>query len=254
MDDVMLTYDRPEASNKVILRRRPSTGTWEVFSESQATADEYSERESLIINSISHSNHSDVHTSVPDTWSHEPTSTGRSISGSSTGKKHRHRSELTEAIIDLSTSSSQAVSPRTPPPSGTRRHSSRLAAAAHSSDSSLTSPTKRELRQRHEDPEYKPPGSGSKKECKSPRVVARKLTLPVVTLLSSSSAPFLTVPTNNHVHVKEEDEEDEGGIGSRTRQKFSSLVASSSFPSASSQLEKSPNHKYPTRHKLPNQN
>ena len=29
---MMLTYDRPEAANKVILRRRPSTDTWEVLS------------------------------------------------------------------------------------------------------------------------------------------------------------------------------------------------------------------------------
>ena len=32
-DDVLLTYDRPETANKVILRRRPSTGTWEIFSQ-----------------------------------------------------------------------------------------------------------------------------------------------------------------------------------------------------------------------------
>lgn len=30
--DVLLTYDRPETANKVILRRRPSTGTWEILS------------------------------------------------------------------------------------------------------------------------------------------------------------------------------------------------------------------------------
>lgn len=32
-DDVLLTYDRPETANKVILRRRPSTGTWEILSQ-----------------------------------------------------------------------------------------------------------------------------------------------------------------------------------------------------------------------------
>ena len=32
-EDVLLTYDRPETANKVILRRRPSTGTWEVLSQ-----------------------------------------------------------------------------------------------------------------------------------------------------------------------------------------------------------------------------
>jgi hypothetical protein len=31
-EDVLLTYDRPETANKVILRRRPSTGTWEILS------------------------------------------------------------------------------------------------------------------------------------------------------------------------------------------------------------------------------
>ena len=34
VQDVMLTYDGPETSNKVILRRKPSTGTWEICSPS----------------------------------------------------------------------------------------------------------------------------------------------------------------------------------------------------------------------------
>lgn len=247
-DDLMLTYDRPEMANKVILRRRPSTGTWEVCSQNQEPTDEPHESESPIVNNV---NHSDTHTPLPSEWAQgNNIGTDSPISGTcSSGRstKHRRKTRLSEGST---TDSSQTVSPQTPP-TGARRHSSRLAAAAavgRSSDPSPSSPTKRELRQRQEDPEYKPPGSTGKK---SPRAVAKRLAVPAPALLSSVSAPSLTLPASNHHVVAEE--EGETAISSRTRQKSLSLAASSSFSPGRNQVERSPNHKYPTRHKLTNQ-
>ncbi len=240
-DEVMLTYDRPETANKVILRRRPSTGTWEVCSQGQE--EPYDTESPLVVNSVTQ-NQSDVQAPLPETWSPEPVSTDHPISGSS-DNKHRHRRKYRHSEGSTA-DSSRAASPGSPP-AGTRRHSSRLTAAAHTSDSGNPSPTKRELRQRHEDPEYKPPGSGGKR--KSPRVVPRKPATPSAPVVPlSNSAPSLTMPASNHVV----DSEDEGSISSRTRHKSSPLVGSASFTTCSPQQE-SPNHKYPTRRKLTNQ-
>ena len=52
---MFLTYDRPEMVNKVIFRRRPSTGTWEVVSPNEVASNSRSKDTTKQSNLLNHS-------------------------------------------------------------------------------------------------------------------------------------------------------------------------------------------------------
>jgi len=214
VQDVMLTYDRPETSNKVILRRKPSTGTWEICSPS-SNHDPLCDEESTSENDL---------TREPRRDQFNKQENGRE--GFGEGPRHSQRScdlKLGHKAAHRKPSSNLSVS--TNPDGGsavpaTRTSSTELqpkrAARYHSdgSDYELLDSDYRDLKGEHRTPP-----------------VSRRRVQETVQKLPD------TLSLSNHLA-------DAHCIGSRTRRKTQHT----------NDRVKSPSRKHPTRHKLPGLN
>ena len=234
-DDVLLTYDRPEMANKVILRRRPSTGTWEVCSPSPAHAPPTSPTTS---NDKSRRNERTLPMHLKHMHKHQQDSHSDSNRVVSPPVGPRYLSSSKSVNFD-----SQPVTP--PPASPQLRVSPRLVHAQSdmARHQSRSKPISKHHSPKSEDPDYTP--ELSRQTSSGGTIdVDYKLQSPVrneneelATLLSSKEAASPSASLDNSVG-------DDDSISSRTRHRASQVAI------AQLELEKSPNHKYPTRLKL----
>lgn len=230
-DDVLLTYDRPETANKVILRRRLSTGTWEILSQPPSL-------------SLSQGG------SISETADQQKNRTSRCR-----GRRHRRGrnrrveegadstfitsgSSLRTGSLDesLSFNCNEQESPL--PLTNHNEVRSHDNAASNEQISSTSTYVEREA----EGQQSVCDGTGRTRELEEPAGFSSGSTPTVWTggpVKSEPSSPLstpktpLSPPSTNHVP--------DGSISSRTRHRTSQSL---------SDLEQSPRHKYPTRHKL----
>ena len=285
-EDVLLTYDRPETANKVILRRRPSTGTWEIcfpdpqpqpqppLSSSQAKGGGRREgKRSKVRRRGSRSEHK--HRGQEKSLvagelreEEEAVSACNSEYGSegrwsvSEGLKEEEEEEALGAAVseesplpvgggragllgEAADSAEQTIVRRDEEEGvgeGSRDEDSvaRLNSISVAAGGSLDNETTNAL-----EPPYGIHGNSAMKT--TPNTTGESAPIAVPTKwqpksphLSSESKTLPPPPPPVPNHVSDD------CISSRTRNR----LPSSSSPSSSLEVEKSPNHKYPTRHRL----
>ena len=218
-DDIQLTYDRPETSNKVTLRRRADTGTWEVCSLSPPPALSPDNKQ----NGAESPRNSEA--DVQSNWKHRHKhrrGDPQALDSSRNSHKQSSKTEKSEHNFKHIDASSNHLNDQLEPPSdtpkvqaSTRRHSSRL--DAHLPD---CSPPSKALDPRQQQP------LGTGKNDRSPKL--------------SNEVMSPTLDVSNHL--------DKDFISLRTRNR--SQVSSPMYSPRANEHENSPNHKYPTRHKL----
>lgn len=215
-DDVLLTYDRPETANKVILRRRPSTGTWEIFPSSPSFSLSLGESSS---NRRSRPGRERLHQRARQSL----------VGEGDTASLNSRSSVMMEPLAEIvGVNCNEQESPLTNYDE-TRSHDS---VASHEL-TSITSVYK------DENDSMCDGHARELGDLSSPTIPSRAVWTggPVksepLSPLSTPKTPLSPPPTN---HVPDDD-----SISSRTRHRTSQSL---------SDLEQSPRHKYPTRHKL----
>jgi hypothetical protein len=278
-EDVLLTYDRPETANKVILRRRPSTGTWEILSRPPeldlAPGDPEergrhkvkragirgSRRSSRRTEAVSGSASSSCIGSVAAASSssldigavyladqldngtvNEQESPLPLVNLHDRGGSHERSISSHDQVVDREIESHDQLHNQQLKSRdlGIESHDRPDGSDVGSHDQSLT-PKSNGLR---ETESLTPPRLSSEE---------KQLNFPAPLLLgtplkSEPPSPLLATPPRSSRNPSEVDTD---SISSRTRQRQPSLSLSDlNLPSSSSSSSSSPSHKYPTRHRL----
>ena len=115
-DDVLLTYDRPEMANKVTLRRRSSTGMWEVCSPGRSSGENVERSPKTVAvgsDSQSHTDSGDSRCSSKRTDAHysEVAKLNNSKSHMESIKHKRHSARLADKVANPSSNSETSSSP-----------------------------------------------------------------------------------------------------------------------------------------------
>ena len=223
-DEMLLTYDRPEASNKVILRRHSSTGMWEVCSPSKISAmDRRTESNSIEDSQASACEDQEQH-----------------VKGLIRERRTGNTTMLEEHFI-------KQISPRT-----VHIHNQEMLVEEETHTTSNIGKDIDTMKFEHGNG-----GSSGKlkrieRELKSPRICLSPA-IPYTCKFPRSQSSCDVVESNELEHKAEVD----SCIGSRTRQRATTQVPSNNHIHYSSQSpvhssENSPaiTHKYPTRHKM----
>ena len=191
-DDVLLTYDRPEMANKVTLRRRSSTGMWEVCSPGRSSGENVERSPKTVAvgsDSQSHTDSGDSRCSSKRTDAHysEVAKLNNSKSHMESIKHKRHSARLADKVANPSSNSETSSSPAdkvtrlisSPPGKHTK-------AACSPSDNSIK-------------PVSSPPGKHTKAACSpsdnSIKPVSSPPTKPVSSLPDRVSKPECTALT-----------------------------------------------------------
>lgn len=266
-DDILLTYDRPELANKVILRRHSSTGMWEVCSPNKNS--QPNKLTNLVV--------ADSHNREVSTYKEQVREPHHIDSQS----KRRYSSQMADGVksesdcgmLSIVSSNKQKVKRRSP-------RSLHLGNQDVDHLKEQQNP-KAAWRKKNMDPDYMPlprrtssGGSSAVKTspCSKRRSIDRDLksprlclspTLPYTCKLPKSQSSGDTVGTN-HIEISNSKFQNDDCIGSRTRQRITAQVQSKnqivttsgstiSSPSHSSESSPTVSHKYPTRHKMTGQ-
>ena len=248
-DEILLTYDRPELANKVILRRHSSTGMWEVCSPS--TSSKMTEMGRV---SVPH-----VHDSEASFGEEHPQEIHAQPLTSNPHVADKSNFENDCETLKCGRCTEQHVKRRSP-------RSLPLFNKDHLPEQLIP---KAANRKKIMDPDYVPlferTGSGGvskqrniDRDLKSPRLCLSPA-LPY-TCIFARSQPNRSIVGSNQLYTSAAELENDGCIGSRTRQRATNQAWSknqnhspSSSPVYSSESSPSAKHKYPTRRKTAGQ-
>ena len=253
-DDMLLTYDRPELANKVILRRHSSTGMWEVCSPSKTT--EPRKTSEIDCADVINSHGSDI--SIDERLLQEQHPIDPQTRGTlSSFATNKIQSEKDCGVLSIIKSAEVAVKRRSPRsvhlsihnvdkkkpvdldyvPLLEKTDSDGVGIVKHSSNS----------KRKSIDIDFKSP-----RLCLSP-------TLPYTYKFSRSQLSCDTIGSND-LDTSSHKHETDGFIGSRTRHRVSTEAQSNnqihctvSSPIHFNESSSTTSHKYPTRHKMSGQ-